>query len=257
MKSKLNTFCTVFFLAAACIFAVPVSVSAFPPSTSATANTTIESINDEDIQQHNDSTPSTAQSSQDNFVTGFYTQNAAASASAEIGRIRLFATGYGSATDTGPPSYVSANAFGYATAIWNDNFTIDGGALNGQDGHLIAGFSVDGSLYSAYDGSVFGPYGAKMSEYFRASLRLHSTGGAGQDVFAKGGQRHTASSSGDIWDAPYGDSSWLRAPGVWPIEIDFIFGTPIQVSSWGDVSADVRAFATDPSYTLPRQAWRR
>jgi MYXO-CTERM domain-containing protein len=165
--------------------------------------------------------------------------SAQASARIEPGVIRLATSGIASAMDVGPPSYVAASAHANASARWVDTFTIDGGALNGQVGHLVAGFRVDGSLSSAFDASV--GYSARMDEQYRAWLRL-TNAGTGQDVFASGGQRHLADFQGARWlptDLPE------RSPGLWLVALDFVFGTPIMLDMWADIYSNVTAYACD------------
>ena len=241
-----------FALVAACILAVPVSVSAaWAPYTRTEASgwygtNTWSSLggggfSDSVAQEHTDGTPSTSQTGYSHSNPVYDSGSVFGEASAEIGLIRMFASGSSSAINPGDSSYISTTTQGYARGRWDDNFTIDGGALNGQRGHLTAGFSVSGSFTENHDSSINGA--ANLSQYFRASLRL-SNAAAGQDAFAYGGQQfrqdYNGGSEGTYSSEPF------RAPGIWPIEIDFIFGTPIDVSSWGDAAVTVNAYASSP-----------
>jgi hypothetical protein len=172
-----------------------------------------------------------------------WTLTAQSSAHAQPGLIQLQAAGAASATYVSPPaiSYVAATASTSATARWQDSFTIDGGALNGTIGQLVAGFQVDGTLTSSYDSSVNS--GASISQQYRSWLHLTNPASS-QDVWERGGQRHDVDYQGDRWlatDMP------LRAPGQWTITIDFKFGTPIQVDMWGDIVSYAGAYACTTS----------
>lgn len=166
--------------------------------------------------------------------------SASSSAQVQAGMVKLYSAGVTTATDNGPPSYVTAIANSTATGRWNDTFTVDGGALNGQRGHLVAGFRVDGYLTSSYDSSV--AFGAHMDQQFRAQVRL-TNAASGQDTLVSGGVRHLVNSSYNEWQVAPGVD--LRTPGIWNIEIDFVYGTPIAVDLWGDVYAHATAFACD------------
>lgn len=252
---KSSKYLTMLSLATCCIYALPVSVYAFPPYTSATSeaygdsNLAATANRDLQLASHNNNTPSSVQStSSESAADAFgdsYTYAAAASASAEMGRIRMFGTAAASAIQNYQlASYAASFARGFAEARWDDNFTIDGGARNGQIGHLSAGFLVDGHFAYANDASV--GLGAALDEYFRATLRLVNGAGSGQDLFVGGGQRHQVDFHGDTWGT-YSNESF-RAPGLWPVEFDFEFGTPIQISMWGDLKADATAYAAHAYY---------
>lgn len=128
-----------------------------------------------------------------------------------------------------------------ATGIWSDTFTIDGGSLNGQLGHLVAGFRVDGMLSYSYDDSV--NFQAELAQEFRTSLRLNNSA-AGQTVELKGGARHTVIQGNEAWPTPSGFTDF-STPGLYTIELDFKFGTPISIDLWGDATVRARAFATE------------
>lgn len=235
-------------LAAASGMAVSLSVSAVPVFTDARAFTDVGifSLRERDGgSQRNDSNVTSSASAASAVTGADPTGNASASARAnartEIGGIRLFANASSLANQT-VPSLGGVVAFargGEAQGRWGDSFTIDGGPLNGQIGHLTAGFSVDGSLGASWDAST--ALAANVDQYFRTFLRLTNAAGTGQDVFVRGGQRRTVDFRGEVWSDAHGEP--FRAPGIWLVDIDFIFGTPIQVDVWGDIQSDVHAYA--------------
>ena len=149
--------------------------------------------------------------------TGAPLTSSASRAHVQPGLIQLYGGDAASAVHAWPSTstYVTAIAQTTTNVRWDDSFIIDGGALNGTVGHLVAGFQVSGTLVSIYDGSVNSD--ARMDQQYRAWLHL-SNSATGQDVFEKGGQRHVADYLGDRWlatDMPY------RAPGLWTIATDF------------------------------------
>jgi hypothetical protein len=173
--------------------------------------------------------------------------SSASRAHVQPGLIQLYGGDAASAVHAWPSTstYVTAIAQTTTSARWDDSFIIDGGALNGTVGHLVAGFQVSGTLVSIYDGSVNSD--ARMDQQYRAWLHL-SNSATGQDVFEKGGQRHVADYLGDRWlatDMPY------RAPGLWTIATDFEFGTPIQVDIWGHVASSVKSYACPLGTCVP------
>lgn len=239
---------SVAFLFAAFALSLPFSVSAFPVTTEARAFTDVSSsFNPPERDggyQNNGNAPSAASafsSVTGAGPTGSASASARANARTDIGGIRLFTTASSQTTQTIPSlgGGVASARGGEAQGRWGDIFTIDGGSLNGQMGRLTAGFSVDGSLGASWDAST--GLGASVDEYFRTFLRLTNAAGSGQDVFVRGGQRRTVDFRGEVWSDAHGEP--FRAPGIWPVEIDFIFGTPIQVDVWGEVQSDVHAYA--------------
>lgn len=238
------------FLASSLALGMSIPASALPTTavtTVAYGNSNINPpspINDSESLSSNSGAPLTSSSS----IIGsnaLWSLSADSRADVQQGRIQLYGSTTAAATYVSPPaiSYVSASTRTNSNAGWYDTFTIDGGALNGTVGRLVAGFLVDGTMTSGYDGSVNRLAGASLDQQYRASLRL-TNAGTGQDVFERGGQRHLVDFQGDRWlptDFP------VRAPGLWTIAIDFEFGTPIQVEMWGDIVSSANAFACKSS----------
>lgn len=246
-KPKVSASHMAFFLAAAGVL-VPFSVSAFPVFTEASTYTLVGNFNlregDQGYQHNNanmTSTASAASSLAGPDPTGSASASARANARTDIGGIRLFANASSMATQA-VPAFGGVVAFargGEAQGRWGDSFTIDGGALNGQMGRLTAGFSVNGTFGASWDAST--ALVAHVDQYFRTFLRLTNGAGSGQDIFVRGGQRRTIDFQGEVLSDAHGEP--FRAPGIWTVEIDFIFGTPIQVYAWGEIQSDVNAYA--------------
>jgi hypothetical protein len=184
-------------------------------------------------------------------MTDYWSLSAFSSALVQPGQIQLFASSTALAIDDGPPSYVTSVAQASANASWYDTFTINAGVLDGEIGHLVVGFGVGGTLTSSFDESV--RLGASVDVGYRTQLRLTNGSGSGQDVIENGGKRHLVDWQGARWER-YGGYP-LRDPGLWIISLDIKFGTPIQVSMWGDLYAYGTAFACDSgSCTYPESA---
>lgn len=147
------------------------------------------------------------------------------------------------------PIYYSrlwADSFAGSKARWRDTLTIDGGALNGTVGHLLAGFWVNGTFDWSYDPSLFHYAGSKIEQGYYVSLQLSNKTGTGQSVFKDGGVRDFFG-DGRRDFAPYTRdlSPYTRyvPPGLWTIELDFTFGTPIEVDMYGDIFSSSYAIA--------------
>ena len=170
------------------------------------------------------------------------------SGSLKVGAIRLFS--HADATSLLAPGigHVASTAKGFAGGSWNDAFTINGTLQqNGQIGHFDAGVLVDGTGVMDYivDASVNNP--ASLREYFRAVLSLTTLSGA---PTVSGGQERDIDFTGNQVVGPFGGP--LLAPGLYPIGIDFRFGTPIQVHGSLEVQTFAQAIATSafPSSSL-------
>lgn len=148
------------------------------------------------------------------------------------GLIRFFSSSTATAHFI-PPAFgsVLSTAQGTITAAWTDTFTIDGGPLlNGTRGHLVAGFRVDGSFDWTVDPFALTYVNPLMDQYYGASLGLNSGVASASTI---GGQEHRISYPGvEEWgSAPgYGPE---RAPGLWTIDLEFVFGSPILLQMQG------------------------
>lgn len=73
--------------------------------------------------------------------------SSASRAHVQPGLIQLYGGDAASAVHAWPSTstYVTAIAQTTTSARWDDSFIIDGGALNGTVGHLVAGFQVSGT----------------------------------------------------------------------------------------------------------------
>lgn len=149
------------------------------------------------------------------------------------GLIRFFSSSTATAIFEEPPAFgsVLSTAQATITAGWTDTFTIDGGPLlNGTRGHLVAGFRVDGSFDWTVDPLAFTTVSPVMDQYYGSSLGLNSGVDSASII---GGQEHRISYPGvEQWGpAPgYGPE---RTPGLWTINLDFVFGTPILLQMQG------------------------
>lgn len=145
------------------------------------------------------------------------------------------------------PAFGSVLSTAQATVIagWTDTFTINSESLNGTRGRLVAGLRVDGHFEWTVDPLALTTVSPIMDQFYGALLSLNS----GVDsATVSGGQEHRISyGSGEQW-GPAPGAGPERAPGLWTIELDFVFGSPLllQIEGRAHTAAVAQACPTSP-----------
>lgn len=158
------------------------------------------------------------------------------------GLIRFFSSSTATAHFQ-PPAFGSVLSTAHATitAGWTDTFTIDGGPLlNGTRGHLVAGFRVDGSFDWTVDPLALTTVNPVMDQYYGSVLSLNS---GVESASIMGGQQHRISYPGVEQWGPAPSFGPERTPGLWTIDLDFVFGRPILLEMEGRAHTAVVAQA--------------
>ncbi|MCP9472992.1 MAG: VPLPA-CTERM sorting domain-containing protein [Nitrospira sp.] len=158
------------------------------------------------------------------------------------GLIRFFSSSTATAIFEAPLAFGHVLSAAQATVIagWQDTFTINSESLNGTRGHLVAGFRVDGSFDWTVDPWALTVANPVMDQYYSSMLTLNS----GVDsASTRGGQDHRISYPGVEQWGPAPGAGPERAPGLWTIELDFIFGSPLLLQIEGSAHTAAVAFA--------------